>query len=157
MSLLNLKTKSEPLHKSKNIINYDEENKNETKEPIKKIKETSTLIIGEGASIKGEVKEENEINVHGIVEGDVSCKNLIVGKTGLIKGKIKANTLYLEGNLEGEINVKEKLKLMSTSFVSGKITYGSLEINEGCKLISESIVFKDKDLKEKEFKDWKAI
>ena len=96
-------------------------------------------MIGEGASIKGEIKEENEINVQGTIEGDISCNELIVGKTGSIKGKIKTNTLYVEGNVEGEIDVRELLKLMSSSYVSGKITYGSLQINEGGKLNSESI------------------
>ena len=155
MSLLKLKTKTEPLHKSKNIMNYN--NKNDISDPIKQIKEKSSLMIGEGASIKGEIKEENEINVQGVIEGDISCKELIVGKTGSIKGKIKTNTLYVEGNVEGEIDVRELLKLMSSSYVSGKITYGSLQINEGGKLISESIEFKDKDILQEEFKDWKTI
>ena len=139
MSLLKLKTKTEPLHKTKNIMNYDNNVKNNISEPITQIKETSSLMIGEGASIKGEIKEENEINVQGVIEGDISCNELIVGKTGSIKGKIKTNKLYVEGNVEGEIDVKELLKLMSSSYVSGKITYGSLQINEGGKLISESI------------------
>ena len=157
MSLLNLKTKNESLHKSKKIINYKDEIDVNIKKPINKIKENSSLIIGEGATIKGEIKEENEIHVQGIIEGEVSCGNLIIGKTGSIKGKIKANTLYIEGNAEGEIDIKEKLKLMSSSYVSGKITYGSIEINEGGKIISESIAFKDKDIIQKEFNDWESL
>ena len=157
MSLLKLKSKTEPLHKSKNIMNYNNNIKNDITDPIKQIKETSSLMIGQGASIKGEIKEENEINVQGVIEGDISCKELIVGKTGSIKGKIKTNTLYVEGKVEGEIDVRELLKLMSSSYVSGKITYGSLQINEGGKLISESIEFKDKDILQEEFKDLKTI
>ena len=157
MSLLNLKTKTEPLYKPKKLIKYEEKVKDKIIEPIKITKDTSSLIIGEGASIKGEIKEENAINVHGIIEGEVSCKNLIIGKNGSISGKIKAQTLCVEGKVEGEIDVKEKLKLMSSSYVSGKITYGSLEINEGGKLISESIIFKDKEIIQEEFKDWKTL
>ena len=97
MSLLKLKTKTEPLHKTKNIMNYDNNVKNDISEPKTQIKETSSLMIGEGASIKGEIKEENEITIQGMVDGDIECKDLIVGKTGSIKGKIKAETLYVEG------------------------------------------------------------
>ena len=122
MSLLKLRSKKEPLYTNKNIINYDENINEEIKEPIKTIKENSSLIIGEGATIKGEIVEENEITVHGNIEGDITCKDLIVGKTGSIKGKIKADNLYVEGSVEGEIHVKELLKLMSSSYVSGKIT-----------------------------------
>ena len=156
MSLLKLKTKKEPLYTNKSIINYDDDLNKEIKEPIKTIKINSSLIIGEGATIKGEIVEENEITVNGSVDGDIQCKNLIVGKTGSIKGKIKADTLYVEGSIEGEINVKELLKLMSSSYVSGKMSYGSLQINEGGKLLGE-IEFKDKNIIQEEFKDWKTI
>ena len=152
MSLLKLKTKTEPLNISKNIINYDDKIKEEILEPIK----LSSLIIGEGATIKGEIKEENEITIQGNVDGDIECKDLIVGKTGSVKGKIKADTLYVEGSIEGEINVRELLKLMSSSYVSGKISYGSVQINEGGKLIGE-LEFKDKNIVQEEFKDWKTL
>ena len=156
MSLLKLKTKTEPLYTNKSIINYDDDPNKEIKEPIKTIKINSSLIIGEGATIKGEIIEENEITVNGSVDGDIQCKNLIIGKTGSIKGKIKADTLYVEGSIEGEINVKELLKLMSSSYVSGKMSYGSLQINEGGKLLGE-LEFKDKNIIQEEFKDWKTI
>ena len=156
MSLLKLRSKTEPLYTNKNIINYDENINEEIKEPIKTIKENSSLIIGEGATIKGEIVEENEITVHGNIEGDITCKDLIVGKTGSIKGKIKADNLYVEGSVEGEIHVKELLKLMSSSYVSGKITYGSIQINEGGKLVGE-IEFKDKNIIQEEFKEWKSL
>ena len=155
MSLIKLKNKTEPLHNSKNSFNYDN-NKKEHLEPIKTIKITSSLMIGEGASIKGEIKEENEITIQGSVDGDVECKDLIVGKTGSIKGKINAENLTVEGSVEGEINIQELLKLMSTSYVAGKTSYGSLQINEGGKLIGE-LEFKDKNIIQEEFKDWKTI
>ena len=156
MSLLKLKSKTEPLYSNKNIINNEENINKEIKEPTQITKENSSLIIGEGASIKGEIIEENEITVQGNVDGDIQCKDLIIGKTGSIKGKIKADTLYVEGSIEGEIHVKELLKLMSSSYVSGKITYGSLQINEGGKLVGE-IEFKDKNIIQEEFKEWKSL
>ena len=156
MSLLKLKSKTEPLYTNKNIINYNEDINKEVTEPIKKIKENSTLIIGEGATIKGEIIEENEITVHGNIDGDIQCKNLIIGKTGSIKGKIKADTLHVEGSIEGEISIKNLLKLLSSSYVSGKVSYGSLQINEGGKLVGE-IEFKDSKIVQEEFKDWKTI
>ena len=98
----------------------------------------------------------SEITIQGNVDGDIECKDLIVGKTGSIKGKIKADTLMVEGSVEGEINIKDLLKLMSSSYVSGKICYGSLQINEGGKLIGE-LEFKDKNIIQEEFKDWKTL
>ena len=156
MSLLKLKSKTDPLHTKNNIINDDDNINEQINEHANALKGNSSLIIGDGATIKGEIVEENEITVQGNVDGDIQCKDLIVGKTGSIKGKIKADTLYVEGSIEGEINIKEILKMMSSSYVSGKITYGSLQINEGGKLVGE-VEFKDKNIMQEEFKDWKTI
>ena len=156
MSLLKLKSKKEPLYISKSVENLHEDIKETTLETIKTLKEKSSLIIGEGATIKGEIKEENEITIQGNVDGEIQCKDLIVGKTGSIKGKIKADTLTVEGSIEGEINIKDLLKLMSSSYVSGKICYGSVQINEGGKLTGE-LEFKDKNILQEEFKDWKTL
>ena len=156
MSLIKLKSKKEPLYTSKSIVNLDEDVKEKKLDKIETLKEKSSLIIGEGAIIKGEIKEENEITIQGNVDGDIECKDLIVGKTGSIKGKIKADTLTVEGSVEGEINIKDLLKMMSSSQVSGKICYGSVQINEGGKLLGE-IEFKDKNILQEEFKNWKTI
>ena len=156
MSLLKLKSKTEPLHSPKNINNYKDKVNAESIKPIKKVKENSSLIIGEGSNIKGEIKEENAITIQGNVEGDIECKELLIGKTGTVKGKIKTDTLNIEGSAEGEINVRELLKLMSSSYVSGKINYGSIQINEGGKIIGE-FEFKDKNILQEEFKDWKSL
>ena len=94
MSLLKLKSKTEPLYKPNKIINYENINDQPT-EPIKKVKEKSSLIIGEGATIKGEIKEENEITIQGNVDGDIECKDLIVGKQVLSKAKLKQILLLL--------------------------------------------------------------
>ena len=97
MSLLKIKSKSEPIYTAEKIIN-----KNIKKEPINSNNSpaiNTSLIIGEGATIKGEIKEENAITIEGNVDGDIECKNLIVGKTGTVKGKIKTDTLYVEGSV----------------------------------------------------------
>ena len=160
MSLLNLqslKIKTEPKY-NKKIINTAEE-KTLPKDFIEtfiEAKPNSALIIGEGANINGIIKENNEISIQGTVEGDIECKNLMVGKSGILKGKIKTDSLSVEGNVEGELTVKGLLKLMASGTVSGKISYGSLQINEGGKLMGE-LDYKDKKILQEEFKDWKTL
>ena len=160
MSLLNLqslKIKTEPKYNTK-IINRIEDislSQNIIKD-VKEIKSNSALIIGEGANIIGTITESNEINIQGIVDGSIECKDLIIGKSGTVKGKIKTDSLSIEGNIEGEINVKGLLKLMSSGVVSGKISYGSIQILEGGKLMGE-LDNKDEKVLQEEFKDWKTI
>ena len=157
MSLLKLKKKVEPIYIKKTKTENDEQfQKLNTQKPIEKNITQSTLIIGEQTNINGTIKEKNEINVQGTVDGEVECKDLRVGKSGNLKGKIKADSLDIEGTVEGEIIIKTLLKIQSTGSVWGKITYGSLHVDEGGKLIGESD-FKDKNIVQEEFKDWKPL
>jgi len=57
MSLIRLKSKKEPLYTSKSIVNFDEDVKEKKLDTNETLKENSSLIIGEGAIIKGEIKE----------------------------------------------------------------------------------------------------
>lgn len=160
MSLLNLqklKTNKEPKYSKKNLEPIDDKSlSNEIMDTIKEIKPNSALIIGEGASINGTIKESNEISIQGSVEGDIECKDLMVGKSGTVNGKIKTDSLSVEGKIEGELIVNGLLKLMSNGIVSGKISYGSLQIHEGGKLMGE-LDYKDKNVLQEEFKDWKSL
>ena len=157
LNLQNLKTKKEPKYSKKIPQPIDVQPlSNEIMDTIKEIKPNSALIIGEGATINGTIKENNEISIQGSVEGDIECKDLMVGKSGILKGKIKTDSLSVEGNVEGELTVKGLLKLMASGTVSGKISYGSLQINEGGKLMGE-LDYKDKKVLQEEFKDWKTL
>ena len=157
MSLLKLKSKVEPTYSQNTITNYDNQTAKENKtKPVERKITQSSLIIGEEANITGTIKEKNEISVQGTVDGEIECKDLRVGKSGNLKGKIKAETLHIEGSVEGEVTIKSLLKIKSTGSASGKMTYGSLHVDEGGKLIGESD-FKDKDVLQEEFKDWKNL
>jgi cytoskeletal protein CcmA (bactofilin family) len=81
---------------------------------------------------------------------------LFVGKSGILKGKIKTESLIVEGKIEGELIINGLLKLMSSGTVSGKITYGSIHINEGGKMLGE-LNIDNKKINNEEFKDWKTL
>ena len=157
MSILKLKSKDPVLTNGfskkeiDHIINDDDE-QNDTK-----IAEfPSTLIIGSSANIKGNVKDENEITIYGSVEGDIECKKLTVGKSGTAKGKIITENLVIEGNVDGEIKVKDHLTIYTKGRISGKISYGSINIDDGGKIEGE-IIYKDKNIVQEEFDDWKPL
>ena len=158
MSILKLKSKDPVLTNgfSKNeidhIINDDDKPKNDTK----LAEFPSTLIIGSSANIKGNVKDENEITIYGSVEGDIECKKLTVGKSGSAKGKIITENLVIEGNVDGEIKVRNHLTIFTTGRTSGKISYGLINIDDGGKIEGE-INYKDKNIVQEDFDDWKPL
>ena len=158
MSLINLKTKKEPQYLSNNLSSTTNKSKDLTK---LKEKNTSTnlsssLLIGESVIITGTVKAENEVTIQGSIDGDVDCHSVLVTKTGNIKGKLKAENIKVEGKVEGEININNLLQIHSSGSVNGKVFYGNIQIEEGGKLLGE-INQRDKNNKQEEFNDWKAL
>ena len=157
MSILKLKSKDPVLSNGfskkeiEHIINDDDDKNN-----VKITEFPSTLIIGSSANIKGNVKDENEITIYGSVEGDIECKKLTVVKSGSAKGKIITENLVIEGNVDGEIKVKDHLTIYTTGRTSGKISYGSINIDDGGKIEGE-INYKDKNIVQEDFDDWKPL
>ena len=158
MHLLKLKTKIEPktTNKFNKIIDNQNLSLNKITEIQKEFKIPSSLMIGEGVSIVGSIKANDEVTIQGTVEVDIECLTLNVSKNGNIKGKIKSDTLIVEGIVDGDIDINKMINIKSDGMVSGKIYYGNLQINDGGKLIGE-INHRDQNIKQEEFKDWKTL
>ena len=156
--LLNLKKKKEPNYfKSlkKDITNeaFYSEPEDEVK---KEINSSSSLMIGEGVTITGTIKADNEVNIHGTIDGNIDCNSVTINKSGNVKGKVQTETMTVEGKVEGEININSILHIKSQGSVSGKVFYGDIQIDEGGKLLGE-INYIEQHQKKEEKKDWKSL
>lgn len=101
-------------------------------------KPQDALIVREGVSIKGGVAVPHALVVSGRIEGDVSARKLVVGKTGLIKGKIVIEeNAEIFGRVFESLEVKGLLVLRPTSHVDGTVNYGILQIEQGASLAGE--------------------
>jgi len=68
----------------------------------------------------------------GRFEGEIfESGTLIVGESALIKGKIGANTVIINGRVEGELHAEERVEIHSTGKFSGTLITPVLIINEG--------------------------
>ena len=158
MSFLHLKNKIEPQYRESKTSSIEEDAFG-----IKSKLGTSTvdnsessLMIGEGVIITGTIKANSKVTIQGTVDGDIECNSITISKSGNVKGKIKTDTITVEGKTEGEINADDVLNIKSQGHVSGKVFYGEIQIEEGGK-ISGEINHRDKDSKQEEFKDFKVL
>ena len=158
MSFLHLKNKTEPQnHETKTPIIEEDVFDIKSKLGASTVDNSnSSLMIGEGVTITGTIKANSKVTIQGTVDGDIECNSIVISKSGNVKGKIKTDTITVEGKAEGEINADDVLNIKSTGHVSGKVFYGEIQIEEGGK-ISGEINFQDKDNKQEEFKDFKVL
>ncbi len=91
-------------------------------------------IISAGTKIIGNIIDGDIVHVDGKLEGDVCCKELIIGPTGSVNGKISAKSLELYGELNGSL-VVENLSIASSAKFIGDSVYKTIAIEPGAILI----------------------
>lgn len=92
----------------------------------------STSILAQGCSFKGEVAIQGIFRVEGEFDGTVRTpEQLVVGKTGVVRGDIHVKNAIIGGRVVGNITAETKIELQSGSHVEGDIRTRRLVIDEG--------------------------
>jgi cytoskeletal protein CcmA (bactofilin family) len=93
--------------------------------------QASCAYFGEGLIFKGSITAPEKVVVHGTVEGEVVARDLLVGPTGTIKGKVSVDQADVEGKIFDHVEAKVLLSLRKTGRVEGSAKYGQIEIEKG--------------------------
>ena len=91
----------------------------------------ATHLEGASLAIDGTAR------IAGKIVGKVSVKHLIVGVDGVVQGDISGETATIEGTVEDTLSLTGKLLVCASGRIRGKIQYGSIQTEEGAKLIGE--------------------
>ena len=101
----------------------------------------SSNIIGQGASLCGDIEAYGNIRIEGKVIGTIKTKSKIaLGQSSYVEGNIYAQNAEIAGEVKGKIEIKELLILKPSSVVNGNIKANNLLIesgaifNGGCKM-----------------------
>ena len=79
--------------------------------------------LAAGTVVKGNIVAESDFRLDGKVEGDIHCHGkIVIGPKGRVTGNIMAQNAEILGEVEGSVQVIERLTLKATSTVKGDIT-----------------------------------
>lgn len=98
-----------------------------------KRKAAPPTIISADLRVNGNVISDGEIQIDGIVDGDVRSCKLSVGQTGRIKGAVTADRILVRGRVVGEIRART-ITLAATARVKGDVLHETLTIEPGAQL-----------------------
>ncbi len=87
-------------------------------------------VIGDELRVVGNVSSEGELQVEGVIEGDIRCSCLIINPTARIVGEVVAEDVIVNGQLLGDVRGL-RVTLQSNANVQGDIIHGSLAIEDG--------------------------
>jgi cytoskeletal protein CcmA (bactofilin family) len=93
----------------------------------------SFSIIAKDVTIAGNIAAGDDVQINGVVEGDVHCVNLTLGETGRVVGAITAENVVVAGTVDGPISAT-KVALVSTAQVSSDVSYQDLSIEPGARI-----------------------
>ncbi|MFM2306569.1 MAG: hypothetical protein RLZZ367_1238 [Bacteroidota bacterium] len=90
--------------------------------------------LGQGTVLNGDLSTEGDIRIDGKIIGNVTSKaKTVVGATGVIQGNVFCQNAYVDGTVNGNIEVSELLILSKTAHVTGDIKIKKLVVEEGAK------------------------
>ena len=93
-------------------------------------------FVGEGVTFQGSIVVPGTIIVHGKVEGgDIEARELVVGRTGVVAGKIRVDIAEVHGRIVEHIEAKVRLSLRKTGSIEGSAIYQEIEVEKGGKLL----------------------
>jgi cytoskeletal protein CcmA (bactofilin family) len=87
-------------------------------------------ILSSDLTVIGNVKTSGDVQVEGVVEGDIRAHLLTVGESATIKGEIVADDIVVNGRVIGRVRGL-KVRLTSTARVEGDIIHKTIAIESG--------------------------
>jgi len=89
-------------------------------------------LVGKDVLVKGNLISDGDIQINGHLDGQIeTSKDVIISEQAKIKANIKANNVYVAGEVTGNIETKGKLEILETGRVNGDVTSQSLSIEPG--------------------------
>ncbi len=112
-----------------NLSNPGERNDDgDTRRP----QDSKTLTVGRDIALKGDIVGCESLVVEGQIDAKLeSARALEVARGGRFMGTAKVDTAVISGRFDGELDVAKVLRITATGKVTGRVSYGRLEIETG--------------------------
>jgi cytoskeletal protein CcmA (bactofilin family) len=99
--------------------------------------ELRKLTVGREISLQGDITHCDQLVVEGSVTANLSCQEVAIMESGVLKGAVEIGGIEVRGLFEGTLNVSGRLLIRSTGRVVGKVRYGQIEIEIGGQISGE--------------------
>ena len=92
-------------------------------------------LLAAGLTIEGKIEGSGHVRIAGSFKGDVHVQgNLTIEAGAKVTGGVRANTVVIGGELEGNIDVASRVELLQTGVLNGDLKAGSLTVAAGSRM-----------------------
>ena len=99
----------------------------------KPLRGDSRTIVGERIFIEGSISGRETLEIAGSVTGSIELEggNLTIGPKGRVKGDVRARNVSIAGNIEGNVNALERVKVIRDADFHGEIKAKFISVEDG--------------------------
>jgi len=88
-----------------------------------------------GTSIEGDLLSDGDVRIDGTVKGTVKISGkLVVGEHGVVEGEVECKNAAIAGTVEGTFKIAQTLSIAQSGKVSGQIHTEKLSVEPGAEL-----------------------
>jgi cytoskeletal protein CcmA (bactofilin family) len=89
----------------------------------------SESVFANDLHIKGEVTGSGYVELRGTLDGDITCRTLLITENAKVDGKTTAEKVVVHGTVEGQIH-GIRVTLTSSAKVKGELVCKALSVDE---------------------------
>lgn len=103
--------------------------------PAETMRASNGAVIGSSLVIKGEVTGNEDLFIHGQVDGKLTLKknSVVIGREGRVKADIYARSIRVEGQVNGDLYGEGEVIIHKSGQVRGNITAPQVSLENGSK------------------------
>ena len=99
----------------------------------------STTLISKESEIIGDIKFSGDLEIQGIVRGNVVAKqndkaNVRIVDGGLVEGEVHAPHIIVNGSVKGDVHCSEHIELAAKANIEGNVHYQLIEMVKGAQV-----------------------
>jgi len=92
-------------------------------------------LLAAGLTIEGKIEGAGHVRIAGNFKGDVNVQgNLTIEAGARVTGGVRANTVIIGGELEGNIDAASRVELLQSGILNGDLKAGSLTVAAGSRM-----------------------
>jgi cytoskeletal protein CcmA (bactofilin family) len=98
-------------------------------------REAKESLIASDLTVEGKIEGAGHVRIAGRFKGDVNVQGHLTIEVGAkLTGGVRANTVIIGGELEGNIDAASRVELLETGVLNGDLKAGSLTVAAGSRM-----------------------
>lgn len=127
--------------------------------PVEPPRARGVATIGPSIAIKGDVTGEEDLVIEGRIEGKILLKanSVTIGRNGRVKANVYANSIMVEGEVEGDLIGKDEVVIRQSGKVKGNVSAPRVVLDSGARFQGSIDMEQTQQTRPAELKAEKAV